>query len=225
MICKWCNKDLSKSQIYSFLRGKSKGNACSKKCSMNILNYGTKDNYIKKHTFKCKNCQKTYFTEKKYKTETCSKKCTRELSSKRMSIQNPMKSQEVRSKVSKKLKEINHKPIIQGGNGRGATKEQLKLYNEINKKDDSFCMEYIESTKGYIKKYKTPNHYKIDIASKIHKIAIEIDGKSHNSLKVKECDNRKNIVLNLKGWKVLRLSNSQINKELEKCVQMVMSMI
>jgi hypothetical protein len=93
------------------------------------------------------------------------------------------------------------------------------------KKDSSFSMEYIEKTGVLAKEFKSPRHYKIDIASKYHMIAIEIDGPSHNSLKVKECDNRKNQLLALKGWKVLRFTNSQIQKELQNCVQTVMSTI
>lgn len=134
--------------------------------------------------------------------------------------------EEYRKKASDRQKEIKHKPIIQGGNGRGATVHQLKLYNELVKTDDSFEMEVIEKTgKELAKKFKSPYHYKLDIASRIHKICIEVDGASHNTLKVKECDKRKDSLLSLKGWRVLRLSNSQIEKELKSCVQMVLSMI
>src|SRR6056297_3449956 len=122
------------------------------------------------------------------------------------------------------LKKIKHKPYIQGGNGRGATIPQLSLYNELIKKDDSFQMEYIEKTGKLRKIYKAPYHYKIDIASPIHKIAIEVDGLSHLALKTKECDERKTKLLNSKGWKVLRLSNKQIQEDLTSCVRMVMSM-
>jgi hypothetical protein len=142
-----------------------------------------------------------------------------------MKKNNPMFYEEHRLKASERQKEINHKPAIQGGNGRGATVHQLMLYNKISELDSSFSMEYIEKTGHLAKQFKSPRHYKIDIASKYHMIAIEVDGISHNSLKVKECDERKNKLLALKGWKVLRFTNSQIQKELENCVQMVMSMI
>jgi hypothetical protein len=225
MNCKWCEKPLTKSQIYEFLSGHTKGTACSRKCSLKLLHYKNKEDEILKKSKKCKVCKKVFIKENIKNYSFCSRKCAGVLASKRMIENNPMNDEKTRIKVSKKLKEIGHKPYKQGGNGRGATKEQLLLYNEITKYDDSFVMEHIESTKGWIKKYKTPNHYKIDIASKKLMIAIEVDGNSHNSIKVKECDKRKDKVLNLKGWKVLRFTNFQIQKELKNCAQMVLSMI
>jgi hypothetical protein len=218
MNCKWCDKLLNDRQVYDFLRSKSKGTSCSSKCSMMILNYGCKENLPK-----CKTCGKPY--NKPYKTNHCSLKCTGKTSSIRMKENNPMRNNETRIKVSNKLKEINHKPIIQGGNGKGATIEQLNLYNEIIKFDNSFQLEFIIKTGNLRKVYNSPTHYKCDIASDIHKLVIEIDGNSHNSIKIRECDKKKTQVLNLKGWKVLRLSNFQIQTELQSCVQMVMSMI
>lgn len=226
MNCKWCNKKLSETQVYSFLRGKTKGNACSSKCSMLLLNYGSPDNYNKKHTSNCVVCKKDFIRNTASRGLVCSVKCQGVLSSERMKINNPMFIEKYRKKASDRQKEIKHKPIIQGGNGRGATVPQLMLYNEIVKIDNSFEMEVIEKTgKELAKKFKAPYHYKLDIASRIHKLCIEIDGSSHNTLKVKECDKRKDKLLSLKGWKVLRLSNSQIEKELMNCVQMVLSMI
>lgn len=192
---------------------------------MMILNYGTKEDYEKLKTFKCKNCGSLFVNKKEYTKLTCSNKCKRNLSSERMTSRNPMKSIETRIKVSKTLKLINHKPIVHGGNGRVATAHQLSMYNELSKLDNTFEMELIEKTHPYAKQFLSPNHYKIDIASRFHKIAIEIDGASHKSNKIKECDKRKDQLLALKGWKVLRLSNSQIQKELKDCVKMVLSMM
>jgi len=230
MNCKWCEKELTQAQVYDFLRGKQKGNACSKECSMNIFYYGTKENYSprinnrKGYNNNCVKCGKDFISETKNQKH-CSNKCAAYISSERMKIKNPMFDEATRLKARKTLIEMNHKPIIQGGNGRGATIYQLTLYNELTKYNNSFEMELIESTKPYIKEFKAPTHYKIDIGSRIYKLAIEIDGTSHNSKKVQECDQRKTALLNLKGWRVLRLSNLQIQKELENCVQMVLSMI
>lgn len=224
MNCKWCDSKLKENQVYEFLRGKSKG-ACSSKCSMMILHYGTKENYEKIHTSTCIVCKEKFKRKTHSAGLVCSKKCQSILSSNRMKVHNPMFVEENRKKASDRQKEVNHKPIIQGGNGRGLTIPQMNLYNELCKHDNSFEVELIEKTGKYTLEYKCPRHYKIDIASRIHKLAIEVDGPSHNSLKVKECDERKDKVLNLKGWKVLRLSNSKIQNELESCVQMVLSMI
>ena len=225
MNCKWCNSKLKDYQVYSYLRGKSKGTACSSFCAMKLIHYKNKQDEIDKKSKKCKVCGKMFFRDGIDKYKVCSTKCAGVLSSKRMTKNNPMHCESVRSKVSATLKKMNHKPVLQGGNGRGATEEQLMLYNELNKVDGSFSMEYIEKTGKLRKQFNAPYHYKIDIASEIHKIAIEVDGASHNSLKVKECDERKDQLLTLKGWKVLRFTNYQIQKELKNCVQTVLSMI
>jgi very-short-patch-repair endonuclease/predicted nucleic acid-binding Zn ribbon protein len=230
MNCKWCDTLLNKSQIHEFLRGKAKGTACSRKCSMLLNHYKDKSKYFppingyKAFQHVCEHCSTDFFSAVK-DGRFCSNKCAGTLSSKRMKENNPMSNEETRGKVSKTLKAIRHKPLAQGGNGRGATIQQLKLYNELIKQDNSFEMELIESTIPYTNQFKAPKHYKIDIGSRIHMLAIEVDGVSHNSLKVRECDNRKDKLLALKGWKVLRLLNSQIDKELQSCVQMVLSTI
>jgi predicted nucleic acid-binding Zn ribbon protein len=224
MNCKWCDKKLTDTQIYQFLIGKSKGSACSRKCSLLIYSHGSKESYIQKLKSTCIVCGSDFQRQLFSGGKVCSTSCQGKLSSDRMKKLNPMFIEEFRNKASRRQKEINHKPKIQGGNGRGATVQQLLLYNELSKIDTSFSMEYIEKTGHLAKQLKSPRHYKIDIASKYHMIAIEVDGSSHSSLKIKECDERKNKLLTLKGWKVLRFTNSQIQKELENCVQMVMSM-
>lgn len=225
MNCKWCNKRLSDAQVYSFLRGKSKGDACCPKHSMLIFHYETPEKLKEKTKSICSVCGCEFNRNIPANGVVCSKKCQGVLSSARMKANNPMKYEEYRIKASKKHKEINSKPIIHGGNGRGATIQQLTLYNELTKVDDSFQMELIEKTGDLRFQFNSPRHYKIDIASRVHMLAIEVDGSSHNSLKVKECDKRKTELLSLKGWRVLRLSNYQIDSELENCVRMVLSMI
>lgn len=213
-----CNNTLRPEQVYDVLRGKSKGN-CSKKCGQN------------KHPVLFKNCavcgtsfsrQENYMTRK---NKTCSLKCAGMLSSKRMMDDNPMHHEVNVQKMRQSLIDIGHKPYVQGGNGRGASRHQLLLYNELSKSEDSFEMEVIEKTGKMRRQFAAPNHYKIDIASRRLMIAIEIDGKSHCIKKVKECDSRKNHILALRGWRVLRFTNSAIKNELQSCVQKVLSMI
>lgn len=230
MNCLFCNKPLSKAQIYEYERGKSKG-TCSRKCGGLLHNYGNINNLPKYNDDKrilylktCIVCKNKFETTVKSQG-CCNQKCGGVLTSIRMTLKNPMINKETRLKVSKTLKKIKHKPKIQGGNGRGNTKYQELLLNKLNKIDNSFLTEFIFKTKEYNKDKIYPYHYKIDIASELHKIAIEIDGLSHRCLKIKECDKKKEKLLSLAGWKVLRFTNSQIQKELEICVQMVMSMI
>lgn len=120
---------------------------------------------------------------------------------------------------------MGHGPKIQGGNGRPPTCQEKSIYQAISEYDSTFEIECIVRTGLLRKEFKAPTHYKVDVGSHRHKLAIEIDGASHNSLKVKECDKRKTELLNLKGWTVLRFSNSMIENQLDKCVQKVLSMI
>lgn len=136
-----------------------------------------------------------------------------------------MKDPETRRKVSKTLSEMNHRPAVIGGNGRPPTRQEKAMYNELSKHDDSFEIECIIKTGELADYFRAPNHYKIDVGSHRHKLAIEIDGTSHNSLKVKECDRRKEMFLHTKGWTLLRFSNSMIDNQLNSCVQMVLSLI
>ena len=53
-----------------------------------------------------------------------------------------------------------------------------------------------------------PHALKPDIAIPSMKLAVELDGKSHKAVKVREADKRKNLALVELGWSVLRLSNS-----------------
>jgi very-short-patch-repair endonuclease len=229
MNCKFCNKTLTNSQVYEFIRGKSKG-YCSRKCASLSFNYKSISelpNYLNKRilfNLKCIVCKKEFDSVVKNQ-KTCNVKCAGVLSSKRMTEKNPMLNKEVRKKVSDTLKKIGHKPIYQGGNGRGNTAEQKLLYDELIKIKNGFVCEYIFKTKGLNKERIYPSHYKIDLALEESMLAIEIDGASHNSLKIKECDKKKTNLLISQGWKVLRLSNLQIQKELKNCVLMVMSMI
>jgi predicted nucleic acid-binding Zn ribbon protein len=225
MKCHFCEKELNDSQKYEVLRGKAKG-FCSKKCSQLMYAYKSKENYINSTKRTCIVCNTDFYFPPHRKQTICSPKCAGKISSERMKLKNPMSNEDTRIKVSETLKKIKHKPFVMGGNGRCATVPQLSLYNELTKINDSFCMEYIERLgKENILKYKCPNHYKIDIASGVLKIAIEVDGPSHNSIKIKECDKKKEMILSSRGWKVLRFTNSQIMNELQNCVQTVMSMI
>ena len=57
------------------------------------------------------------------------------------------------------------------------------------------------------------------------RLAIEVDGKTHKSRKWRFLDRRKTAVLNFLGWTVLRFWNEEVDRDLERCVQMVTSTI
>jgi very-short-patch-repair endonuclease len=230
MNCKFCDKELSKSQVYEYLRGKTKG-CCSRSCGNLIVHYKsladkpkyTSDNRLlfKNTCFVCKSEFESVVKNQK----TCGLKCSGVISSNRMKKNNPMKSITIKQKVSDTLKRIGHKPNILGGNGRGNTVYQELLFNSLIEIHKSFKCEYVFNTKKYNQDKQYSNHYKIDIASDLLMIAIEVDGTSHSSLKIKQCDKKKEQVLTLAGWRVLRFSNSMIKNQLMNCVLMVSSMM
>ncbi|MFD5851100.1 endonuclease domain-containing protein [Cytobacillus pseudoceanisediminis] len=69
---------------------------------------------------------------------------------------------------------------------------------------------------GYVVRTQVPcGRYSIDLAIPSFKLAIECDGKAyHSSPEQKAHDKRKNAFLRKNGWRVLRFSGRQINREL-----------
>ena len=137
---------------------------------------------------------------------------------------NPMSRIEVRTKVSKILKEKGHKPKVRGGNGTGMTKPQEILYQELKKKNILSIPElpiktYQKVGSGY------PTCYKVDLGIEELKIAIEIDGASHLLLKRQEQDVKKDMFLESLGWKVLRFKNQEVINNLEEVTKNIMSTI
>ena len=54
-----------------------------------------------------------------------------------------------------------------------------------------------------------PHAYKVDLGMPEQKLAIELDGYSHQASKIRQIDKRKMRHLAELGWKVLKLSNSK----------------
>jgi very-short-patch-repair endonuclease len=69
---------------------------------------------------------------------------------------------------------------------------------------------------GYYVQTQVPcGKYRIDLALPSLKIAIEADGKAYHSTPAQKAhDRRKNAYLRENGWRVLRFSGRQINREL-----------
>jgi len=126
-----------------------------------------------------------------------------EIARERIRALNPMKNASTRLKVSAVLKAMHHKPIIQGGNGRGMTAPQKILMVALGPGwEPEFAVSLGKRTPGY------PTHYKIDLAHPLKMIAIQVDGFSHHSRKAQ--DEKKTERLSSLGWKVLRLWNRDI---------------
>lgn len=190
-----------------------------------ISNYSNKENFELKHTRICIICGEKYNVPPYSNNKTCSVKCAGSLSSERMIDNNPMNREDVRDKMSRTLRLMKHKPKIIGGNGRELSKPHQTLFNALCSSIEDLKCEYIQANGPYRMLYNIPNHYKIDIASYKNKIAIEVDGLSHNSLKIKECDRKKEMILGMFGWRVLRFTNKEVMENTTECVQKVLSMI
>lgn len=68
-----------------------------------------------------------------------------------------------------------------------------------------------------------PYHYKIDIAHEGLKIAIEVDGHSHQSKVRKAQDQRKEAFLRDHGWFVYRFTNREVIERLDEIVSSITS--
>lgn len=160
-------------------------------------------------------------TGKAYCTKECSHsfqygKIARAKSSERMKTKNPMWMLGVKEKMIQSSK--GKKFVVRGGNG-SLTAPQKKLHNATGLK-----LEHPIVTAGVKHMFENiPNSYKVDLACLERKIAIEIDGNSHNGIKQKTLDKKKDAVLTALGWKVLRFSNSEVLNGLDHCVKIIMS--
>lgn len=130
-----------------------------------------------------------------------------------MRTDNPMKNPAVRSKVSRTMKAMGYAPTVRGGNGHGMTVPE-RLMSEATGLTPHTVTTH-RRPEGY------PTHYKLDLADPAVKLAIEIDGGSHKSLKVRAADARKEEFLNGLGWTVLRFSNSEVTADAIRCAETV----
>lgn len=138
----------------------------------------------------------------------------------RMLRDNPMFDASIREKMVKTLREIGHRPPVQGGNGRGMTdcEKQVSMRTGLL----PLAVTVPKEIRGSVRP-RPPNHYKIDLACGEEMLAVEIDGLSHGALKRQEQDRRKEKILSSLGWRVLRFSNQEVEEDLEKVVASIRS--
>lgn len=137
----------------------------------------------------------------------------------RMLARNPMSREDVRAQVSETLRAIGHQPKQRGGNGRGLTAPQARLLAALG---SDWEPEFAVKTGGQL---GLPPAVKIDVAHPIYKIAIEVDGPSHSTLRVKDADRRKETFFLSLGWTVLRFTNRHLMERLGDALQTVSSTI
>ena len=109
------------------------------------------------------------------------------------------------AKTRKKLLDMGWKPPVQGGNGHGPTEPEKRILQMVPSAVPNFCIKTkIKPGNGI------PTHYKIDVAVPHLKLAIEVDGNSHNLYSRKAADERKTNFLQERGWTVLRFKNLEV---------------
>lgn len=114
-----------------------------------------------------------------------------------------MWSQAARQRMRRTLRRIGHQPIRRGGNGKLLPIPQLVLLHGLG---PGWEAEYVVTT-GIPPGNGIPRHYKLDLANPQMRMAIEMDGVTHQSHRVRSADLRKLMFLVERGWSVLRLSN------------------
>jgi hypothetical protein len=117
------------------------------------------------------------------------------------------------------LRAMDWKPPVQGGNGRPSPEPQRMLAEALGWATEVVVRTRMPRGSGY------PTCYKMDIADPELRIAIEVDGSSHQSLKIRQKDAKKASFLVGLGWTVLRFSNQEVTEHLEDCVREVSSTI
>ena len=133
---------------------------------------------------------------------------------------NGMHNPAVREIVSTKLRAMKWMPPVRKGNGTGPTIHQLAIASALG-----WQMEVAIPTKRKSSERLYPTCYKVDVGNSELKVAIEVDGNSHLTLKRKAQDEKKDAFLRSIGWTVLRFTNKQVAGHLEDCVQTVLSTI
>ena len=142
----------------------------------------------------------------------------RKYASERMRLRNPMAKEEHRKTMSATLRAMAWKPKVRGGNGK-TTKPQEMLAAALG-----WPMEVVVTTGARaLGRSDIPNCYKLDVAHEGLKIAVEVDGFSHATPTGRDQDARKTAFLQGLGWTVLRFWNSEVLKDLNACVQAVLS--
>lgn len=143
----------------------------------------------------------------------------RQRRSARLTAANPMAKPGVPEKVSSTLKAIGHRPKVRGGNGKGPTRQEKALAEALGWETQ------ISLPTGAKRGSGLSTHYKIDVGNREHRVAIEIDGRSHNSPVRREQDAKKQAWLESIGWRVLRFTNADVTERLSTCVLAVRSSI
>ena len=217
--CEYCGKI-----FMAYSRGKGTARCCSGSCASKNLSPEQRKKHndaIRKPPVikNCLECGKVMILKPSGKRSAKRKFCSPSCAA-RFQFRDPKFRYEATAKMRAKSKGTF---LSRGGNGQ-LTVQQKILCEALGLPDSS--MEFVILTteaRGHFQ--SLPNSYKVDLGIPEVRLAIEVDGKTHTTKKWKFLDRRKTAVLNFLGWTVLRFWNKEVDQDLEKCVQTVMSTI
>jgi len=128
-----------------------------------------------------------------------------------MKVNNPMLKPENVAKMRSKM--LGRTFLARGGNSK-LTHQQIIVASRMG-----LPTEVAISTRLVREQFESlPPCYKVDVASLSHRLAIEIDGKTHRLKKWKFLDRRKTAVLNALGWTVMRFWNHEVDENLDRVI-------
>lgn len=133
---------------------------------------------------------------------------------------NPIYNPIVRQKALITQREKGYQRLT-GGNGAITVPQRLLALRLGWQTEVTVCTNQLGTTGKKIRPYK----YTIDVAHEMLKIAIEINGHSHQAPAIKLRDAKKDACLVAQGWKVLRFTNKAILTDLETVAQVILNTV
>lgn len=200
---------------------------CSRRC--NGVREGTR--IIKP----CKECGKEFKSERIKKREFCSKKCScthrwkdPEFSA-RVREKMAKKSDRQRSVASERMKRMNQTSEFREHHRISSENRKGKPFSGIRGGNGTLSRQQILLTDliGYVTEFHVPTgdpswrSLACDLANPELKIAVELDGSSHQTKIQKERDSRKDQKFRELGWIVLRFPNSEVDNNLGSVIRAV----
>jgi hypothetical protein len=109
---------------------------------------------------------------------------------------------------------------LNGGNGRPLP-VPVRLLSQFLK----WPTEVLVPVNPWTKADGNPKCFRIDIAEPRLRIAVEVDGRSHNDKLIQQKDRRKEVYLAAHGWTVLRFRNSKVLTEFDNVTATIMQAV
>lgn len=199
--CAFCGKHF----VASDNRVKCCGHSCARKLTIRE-NPNTLDNFFKARDESAKRPEVIKERSDRFRRMWADEKY-REENRIRMTENNPTWQEGVVEKIIQTAKESGYDySHLNGGNGTESKYERM-LKDAL---PDEWQMQFVYVTSEQDRQDGSPNHYKIDLALERVKLAVEVDGRSHELKDRQAQDAKKTRILNRAGWEVVRVKNADV---------------